>query len=157
MKIRVATTEDVPTLARLNGTVQRIHAQAIPKLFRCDAPRALVEAGFREMVSDPSAFWLIAEDPEPIGYLYATFRDREETWFRPAHKICNISHVSVERGDQRCGIGRALIERLFQEAASRGYDRVELDVWSFNAEAKQAFERLGFRVFNERMVYAPEA
>ena len=101
MKIRIATTEDVPELARLNGTVQRIHAQAVPTLFRGDAPRELVEAGFRDMVSDTSAFWLIAEDPEPIGYLYATFKDREETWFRPAHKICNISHVSVEGREKR--------------------------------------------------------
>lgn len=157
MQIRVATTEDVPQLARLNGAVQRIHAHAVPKLFRGDAPRELVEAGFRDMVDDPSAFWLIAEDPEPVGYLYATFRNREETWCRPANRICNIGHVSIEREHQRHGVGRALVERLFQEAASRGFERIELDVWSFNAEAKEAFAHLGFRVFNERMVYTPEA
>ena len=157
MKIRIATLDDVPQLARLNRTVQNLHAQAAPKLFRVDAPQDLVEAGFRDMVSDPTAFCLVAEKGEPVGYLYATFRYRAETWFRPAHRICNISHVSVEREHQRRGIGRALFERLFQEAASRGYERIELDVWSFNVEAREAFERLGFRVFNERMVYAPDA
>jgi len=29
--------------------------------------------------------------------------------------------------------------------------RVELDVWSFNSEARQFYSKNGFKVFNERM------
>ena len=162
MRIRRSTREDVPALVDLNTIVQSLHADALPALFRKDCPRAVVMDAFERMLDDPKALWLIAEDKEPCGYIYAEFRDREESWFRPAHRICNISHIAVRRDHRKAGVARALIEAVRKEADVRGYRRIELDVWSFNGKARKAFEHLGFRVFNERMAWqdpheAPES
>ena len=44
-----------------------------------------------------------------------------------------------------------LLAELEREANSRGASQIELDVWSFNDEARQAFTSLGFRPVREKM------
>ncbi len=34
------------------------------------------------------------------------------------------------------------------KANSRGYERIDLDVWSFNQDAQAAFQKLGIEVYN---------
>ena len=74
MKIRVATTEDVPQLARLNGTVQRVHAQAAPKLFRgaerimCRVAPALHDAA----VGRTGCQTVVMRGRQYRGYVYVT-------------------------------------------------------------------------------------
>ena len=45
------------------------------------------------------------------------------------------------------------LRRCSSSSSGRGFERIEIDVWSFNREAKACFARLGFHVFNERMTY----
>jgi ribosomal protein S18 acetylase RimI-like enzyme len=152
MNIRPATPLDLEALVSLNHHVQSLHAAAHPALFRGNAPHEETIAAFRKMIEDPAALWLLAETNQPAGYLYAQFHDRPQTWFRPAHRICNISHVAVHPSHRRLGIARQLVAALIVEADARGFGRIELDVWSFNQEARATFDRLGFEVFNERRV-----
>lgn len=151
MKIRSAGLPDIETLITLNSFVQSLHASAIPLLFKDKPAAADIATAFQKMLSDPSAIWLLAEDEQPLGYLYAQFHEREENWFRPATRICNISHIVVSPHARRKGVAKNLIAALAQEANQRGFTRIELDVWSFNHEARAAFIKLGFHVFNERM------
>ena len=44
-----------------------------------------------------------------------------------------------------------LMEALQGEAAARGIDQIELDVWLFNDEAREVYERLGFEPIMQRM------
>jgi diamine N-acetyltransferase len=151
MTIRKATVADLPLLVTLSQTVQRQHADAHPELFRQNPPTEEAAAAFQKMMESPNGYWLIAEEKIACGYLYAYFLERKESWVTSACKVCTIHHVSVEPSFRRRGIARALVAALKDEAVSRGYDRIELDVWSFNSTAKECFARLGFRVFNELM------
>jgi ribosomal protein S18 acetylase RimI-like enzyme len=153
MTIRRATTDDLAVLMDLNDHVQSLHAAALPLLFRSSPPAAEVAAAFKRMIEDPMAVWLIAEEGCACGYLYAQFRNREKNWARPAFGVCNISHVAVHPDFRRRGVARSLVETILAEAQQRGFARIELDVWSSNAEARAAFGQLGFAVFNERMEY----
>ena len=38
-----------------------------------------------------------------------------------------------------------------ESARSKDINRVELDVWAFNSEARRFYAKHGFEVFNERM------
>jgi diamine N-acetyltransferase len=151
MKIRPANLPDVEDLVSLNGHVQSIHAAAVPSLFLNQPLAFEVASAFRKMLEDPAAVLLVAEEKLPCGYLYAQFYDRPENWFRPAFRICNISHISVHPDARRKGVARRLIAAIVAEAEKRGFNRIELDVWSFNQDARAAFKQLGFQVFNERM------
>lgn len=153
MTIRTADLRDIPELVVLFRTVHSLHATALPALFTKEPPAKAVEAEFKQMVEDPKAMVLLAEDPSPCGYIYAQFLEREDSWFWRAGRICNIGHVVVRSDRRRKGVARALISRILSEASAKGYTRVELDVWSFNQEARTAFQKLGFQVFNERLEF----
>jgi ribosomal protein S18 acetylase RimI-like enzyme len=151
MKVRPASLSDVAALVALNEHVQLIRAVAVPELFRRNPPADVIGDAFRKMIADPAAFWLIAEDEVPCGYLCAQFHEQPESWFRPALRLCNISQLAVHPEARRKGVARRLIATLVETATQRGFERIVLDVWTFNQGAREAFMRLGFHLYNERL------
>ena len=151
MRIRPATLSDIPALVALNQIVHGMHAAAVPSTFRPDPPNPVVADAFKAAMEAPSAYWRLAEEGEPVAFLSADFRQRAETWYMLAHGVCYIGGIVVAPRFRRKGIARALLAELKREAVSRGVDRIELDVWAFNAGARQAFARLGFQSVMERM------
>ncbi len=151
MKIRTATVSDARALVALNQSVQDMHADAIPERFRRDVPEETVEHAFRAMIQAPSSYWLVTEEDQPIAFVSAEFREREESWCLVRHRVCYLAGIVVAPRFRRRGIARALLDEVKREADARDVASIELDVWAFNEQARQAFTRLGFRVVMERM------
>ena len=151
MKIRPATVSDIPALVSLNRIVHRMHAAAFPGTFRQDPPDQVVAEAFKAAIEAPSSYWLLAEEEHASAYLSADFRQRDESWYMVAHRVCYIGAIVVAPECRRMGIARALLAELKREANVRGVARIELDVWTFNHAARQAFACLGFRPVMERM------
>jgi ribosomal protein S18 acetylase RimI-like enzyme len=154
MKIRRATAADIPHLVALNEPLQNQHADAYPTRFRRDVPRELVAQAFTAMLAVPSSYWLVAEAAQPIGFLSAEFRHREETWCQRGHQVCYLAEIVVAPEHRRQGIARMLLDELKREVQSRGITAIDLEVWAFNAEAKEAFMDLGFTALMEKMTLA---
>jgi ribosomal protein S18 acetylase RimI-like enzyme len=68
-----------------------------------------------------------------------------------AHRVCYLAGIFVAPAYRRQGLARALLAELKRAAAARGVKSIELDVWAFNEQARQAFVRLGFCGVMERM------
>ena len=151
MEIRKATVFDIPALVALNQPVQTMHATAYPETFRPNVPQESVERAFDAMIQHPASYWLIAEADRPIGFLSSEFRDREASWCLAAQRICYLAGIAVDPDFRRRGVARGLIAELQREVAARGANRIELDVWTVNEDARQAFTRLGFRSVFERL------
>lgn len=153
MTIRPATPADIPQLVALNRVAQALHAAALPERFRADAPDAEVARAFQTALESPSACWLVAAPADgPLsGFLSAEFRAREASWCLVAHRVCYLSALVVAPRHQRRGTARALVAALRHAAAARGIADLELDVWTFNTPARQAFARLGFTPLMERL------
>ncbi len=152
MKIRRATVADRDALVSLNRETQALHAEAHPDVFREDAPDAEVSEAFRRMMEKAESCWLAAEESGLIvGYLSAEFLRREASWCAAARSVCYLASVVVAPSSRRTGVAQALVEALKRECAARAVMQVELDVWAFNVEARQAFERLGFVPVRQRM------
>ena len=149
--IRPATPLDLDALVSLAGGVLSLHSTAHPSLFRDQPPPAEIAEATRAMIDDPTGLCLVAEDRAVCGCLYAQFQDRQQNWCRPPLRFCNISHLVIHPESRRKGIARLLIDALVQEAGQRGFPRIELEVWSFNQEARAAFTHLGFEPLSERM------
>jgi ribosomal protein S18 acetylase RimI-like enzyme len=151
MNIRQATTSDVPQLVTLNRGAEVLHANAMPGRFRRNVPEDTVAQAFSSMIEAPSSYWLVAEEEQPVAFLSAEFRDREESWCLVAHRACYLAGIIVAPDHRRRGIARALFAELRREAAARGATCIELDVWSFNNEARRVFANLGFQSLMEKM------
>jgi ribosomal protein S18 acetylase RimI-like enzyme len=154
MRIRSATVQDIPALVSLNQIVHSMHVAAYPGRFRQEPPDELVAHAFKEAIEASSSYWLLAEEEQVCGFLSAEFRQRDESWHSIAHHVCYIGGIVVSPHSRRLGIARTLLDELKREACVRSVDRIELDVWAFNSEARMAFASLGFHSIMERMTLA---
>lgn len=62
-----------------------------------------------------------------------------------------LDSLAVKEKYQGCGVGTALFESAKEWAKSKGMDRIELNVYSFNRRAIEFYEKNGFRVLKQSM------
>ncbi|MBQ2692136.1 MAG: GNAT family N-acetyltransferase [Clostridia bacterium] len=150
INIRPASPEDFKAAAALEKEVFDLHHENRPDFFRDnDAP--LTREGFLDKLEN--CIYLLAEDEKGsiVGQAVAlirgykdhpVFRDRQ--WFE-------IDDISVASSARRMGVGKMLFEAMKREAGQRGFDHIELCVWSFNKEARAFYESLGMTSRIDRM------
>jgi ribosomal protein S18 acetylase RimI-like enzyme len=151
MRIRNASDADLEAIIALNAFVQRQHAEALPDLFKASTETQKTRSAFQYYLADAASLTLLAEDEQPAGYLWAQFQNRQDGWAQFATRLLYIQHIVVAPQFRRRGIGSMLLHQAVELARREGAKRLELDVWSFNAEAKHFYVRHGFEVFNEKM------
>jgi diamine N-acetyltransferase len=151
MRVRSARNADVDVLLTLNAFVQQQHADALPQFFKIPKKSRQAKKAFRDFVSDANSLVLLAEETKPAGYLFAQFQNRPVSPMRFKLQLLYIHHVVVAPNFRRRGVATLLLLAAFSAARIRGIRRVELDVWSFNSDAKKIYAKHGFKVFNEKM------
>ena len=153
--IKKATIKDINALVNLNKEVQTLHHKAFPKKFKPYSETGILKE-IRGILKDKKMNILIAFDDckKPNGYIIFEKRKYEETGFTFSHKVLYIHHISIEKNSQNKGIGKRLIQEVINRAKSLNINRIELDVWSFNVQARSIFKKLGFDVYNEKMALA---
>jgi diamine N-acetyltransferase len=156
MLIRNATVNDLEALLALNTFIQQQHADALPQLFKIPAKSQQIIEMFRNFVADSTSLVLLAEEAEPAGYLWAQFKNRPANWALRELQLLYIHHMVVAPKFRRQSVGTLLMAAALDAAKTKGIERVELDVWSFNFEAKHFYAKHGFKLFNEKMVLATD-
>ena len=103
---------------------------------------AMRRAEYRTWLAEDGAFLLVARDAgaRPVGYALVRPHGPGPTWVQP-HRYAIIQDLAVAADAQGGGIGRRLIERVYDES---GCDDVELAVLHANDSAMRFYERLGF-------------
>jgi len=137
IRIRNASATDLEAIVALSAFVQRQHADALPDLFKPPARSRQTRDAFRSFLADPTSLMLLAEKTKPVGYLWAQFQNRPEGWTRFALRLLYIQHMGVAPRFRRRGVGRLLLARAVEMARQQGITRIELDVCSFNSEARR--------------------
>ncbi len=151
MNIRPATLHDAAKLLSLNHEVQQLHSDALPEFFKPSSfTDDAIEAFSRQLQTNGHYFY-IAEDAEPLGYIYAQHVSKPENWMRPQYEYIVINHIIVRSTERRKGVGRQLIDRAFLLADDIGVERIEIDFWAFNTQAQHFFMSQGFATFHSRM------
>jgi ribosomal protein S18 acetylase RimI-like enzyme len=150
--IRRAGPDDVTAIARLFCDVQSLHAAHHPEKFKQPAGDEAESEWLAGIFRGPTAcVWLAEAGDEIVGYLFAQEVRREASVIRPQLHYYLLEHIGVAPEHRKRGVGAALMRTLFHEAAIRQIDRIELDVWQFNEEARKFFARHGFATQQERM------
>jgi GNAT superfamily N-acetyltransferase len=152
MRIRPANKNDADGISRLNGDVQKLHADALPRLFKPPSPEVFPPSVIQEWLDDPNTYVFIAElDNQPVGYIYAEIWDQPENSWRYARRTVYIHHITVMPEYQTKGYGAQLMGAVKDLAREKSIPTIALDVWSFNKKARTFFTNQGFTNYNERM------
>lgn len=80
-----------------------------------------------------------------VGFVAAEVSDMPSLPFLNPMKRCRIATIVVSDEHQKKGIGSALFEKVCKIAKERGAHRLSLEVFSFNKEAVNFYEKHGFR------------
>lgn len=101
----------------------------------------------------PAAFAVLAwEGDELVGLASYSF-----LW--PAVGVTRslyLKELYVAEVHRRAGVGRLLMQTMFDLAAKHGCSRVEWATDEFNTEAQRFYERLGFERFESKVSYRVE-
>jgi len=152
MEVRPARAEDIPTLARLNETVQGVHAAMHPQLFKVAPETATIQGWFADFLAKPGAHLLLGEEAgAPVGYIAGAIVRYPENPFRLSFALGLVDQLTIVSEAQRRGYGERLLGALLAIFRAEGVARVELSVWAFNEGARRFYERQGFATFNYRM------
>lgn len=97
----------------------------------------------RQMLDERHQFLIVEEGEEPIGF--ASWSGTEEAGIFKLHKIY------VLPGRQGKGLGRGMLEFIYDVIRPEGARKLRLNVNRFN-KARQFYERMGFAVTMEEDV-----
>lgn len=151
MKIRQASQRDAEQLVQLNAQVQAVHVDIAPSLFRKASNESMVVM-LRQTISDETTTILVAEEnDELIGYLSLKKQIRPEFTLINERKCGYIDQVCVSEQHRKKDIFKKLLTEAKRVVNEWGFDRIELDVWSDNQNARDAFIGSGFRTYKEKM------
>lgn len=140
MMIRGMETRDYAAYCALMDELHGLHRAARPDIY-APAPALPDEAAFAERLKDEIG--LVCED---AGGVIGLAVMRVRTYAVPAvrtHTTGWIEDICVKREARGRGAGRLLYEALMREAKRAGLERVELNVWAFNEEARAFYEHMG--------------
>ena len=150
--VRFAVPEDAESINSLRKEVNDIHVAGRPDLFK---------PGFGPEIQDHVRMYLNGEngyaavderDGHVAGMVMIDYIDRPEGPYSFARRFVHVAEICVDEAYRRQGVGRALMDFVKADARSKGYDRIELDVWAFN-DALQFYESEGFTVFRRFLEY----
>jgi len=144
LTVRRATLADVNELALLHSVVQDLHVAALPDVFRKAEHAGVVEM-FQSGIDRPhNAGWLAEQDGTAVGYVLTSLHELAENVLHKPRRILEVVQIGVLPDHQRRGIGRALLNRVLEDARATGVEEVVLRSWAFNESAHEAFRRCGF-------------
>jgi GNAT superfamily N-acetyltransferase len=147
--VRDAREDDLPVLKQLSNELEAWLGTLEPDQSPVDparaGPLAVLAFGPQRLCEI-----LVAEEGgEAVGYLVYYFG----VWV--GSKIAPCVHVAdlfVRERHQRRGIGRALMERVFDIAKQRGAGNVFWTVWRENPAGQAFYGRLGAEPFDEEIL-----
>lgn len=153
MLIRLATKNDLQRINALRAQVSELHASARPDFFNPGFPPTL--AGFIQVIFEDDSRHILIVEHEGDILAFACLAEIEvpEKPHKPGRRFLEVDEFGVDAAHQRKGVGRFLMDGVRDFARERGYDRIELNMWEFNANALRFYEVIGFRTYRRYMEY----
>lgn len=149
--IRRARAEDYTQACDLLDTLDTVHRDRAPWMFKApDAqPRSL--RFFDELLTSPDAAAFVADAGRLVGVAYGLMKGAPDfpVFIRQRRGV--LEGLVVDPGWRRRGIGRRLAQAIEQWALDLGAAWVELNVYEFNPEAYKFYQGLGYVPLSTKM------
>ena len=143
--VRLATMDDAEILARQTMSVQQLHNEALPFIFKPPSAELFPPQKLATLIRDPNSIVAVAMmGDKVVGHIYAAVVSRAENEFNQAHAYIYIYQIGVDEEAHRKGAGTELISFVRDRARALGLTTLHVDHWAFNVRAAAFFEACGF-------------
>lgn len=143
---RFADIRDKEQINALRKEVNDLHVQGRPDMFKPGFDRELQDHVDVYLNGENGYAAVEERDGAVAGMVLVDYIVRPETPYAMERRYCHISEICVEKRFRRQGVGKALLDFVREDAQSKGFPRIELDVWGFN-DALGFYEAEGYTVF----------
>ena len=148
MRVRRFKKEDLSQVLELCREVRQHHIDILNGYFM-EQDDQFEQLGFLQSLEDEKICALIAVNDDIVcGYLLA------ERKYSPQLKGANVLHISnfgVQKDLRGKGIGKKLMNTLFEMCEQWNVDEIRLGVFNKNVDAYRFYKQCGFEPFEQRM------
>lgn len=149
--VRPASYEELARINELRCFVNELHASGRPDIFRPGFCRELEQMLYERHQQENWSILAAVLDGQVVGFASVEYVDRPGSPYCLARRLYHLEEFGVDPAYHRRGVATALMEYMKQDAAQRGYPRIELDVWEFNRGATAFYEAAGFITYRRHM------
>ncbi|HUD09212.1 MAG TPA: GNAT family N-acetyltransferase [Patescibacteria group bacterium] len=141
VNIRQARTDEVEKLQFLDDEVFLHDVEFDPDLDMTWAKGEKGRTYFSKLINDPNSYCLIAEDNnKAIGYLVASSKNVS---YRKS-KCAELQNMGVSPTYRSKGIGSMLVQKCFEWAKLKGYQKMYVSAYFGNIDAIKFYKKNGF-------------
>lgn len=151
LTVRPAVREELERVNELRRQVNDLHVTGRPDIFRPGFVPEMRERIYEIFDADQSAVPVAAADGVICGFAIANIVRKPLSPYNNERSFYHVEEFGVDEAYRRRGVATALIDYMRDDARRRGLDRIELDVWAFNAAALAFYEAAGFRTYRRYM------
>lgn len=148
MIIRNFAKQDLAQVLELCREVRQHHIDILDGYFT-EQDDFYEQQGFLASLENDNMIALVAEDNGIIcGYLLA---ERKTAPYLVYSKVINIANFGVAKNRRKQGIGKLLMDKIFDISKKNGADEIRLGVYNKNTDAYRFYENYGFKPLEQRM------
>lgn len=149
--VRFAEEKDLPRVNELRRQVSELHASGRPDIFKPGFCQELQDRVYT-LLRDENSDVIVAEREGVIaGMACVEYLKKQESPYNMERNIYYITEFCVDEAFQRSGVGSELMKFMRTDAVAKGFNRIELDMWTFNEKAARFYEKIGFQTFRKFM------
>lgn len=145
--VRFAEERDIPRINELRRQVSELHAAGRPDIFKPGFCQELQDRAYTLLRGKESDILLAERDGVICGMACIEYLHRLESPYCHPRDVYYVTEFGVDEAYRHQGVGRELMDFMEADARSKGYPRIELDMWTFNRTAQAFYEALGFHTY----------
>ena len=149
--VRPADYEELARINEIRRYVNDVHVAGRPDTFRPGFCRELEQVLYRRYETENWNILAAVVNGKIAGFATVEYLDRPESPYNLARRMYHVEKFGVDPAFHRMGVATALVAYMKQDAARRGYPRIELDMWEFNQGALAFYENVGFQTYRRYM------
>jgi diamine N-acetyltransferase len=150
--VRPAQDDDYEGIGAVLAEADFLHSTTLPDVFRQPDVPGRSREYIAELIDSPDSALIVADcESRIVGAAVAKVIEAPALPVMVPRRLVVVSDVVVLKDYRRCGIGRALMERIERWAGEQGASHVELSVYEFNKPAISFYRKLGFRTASRRL------
>ncbi len=149
--IRLGEEKDISRVNELRKQVNDMHVQGEPNIFKPGFCQEMQDYLKQFVNSDDKCFIVYEQDSYIVGYAMLEFITKPENAYRYQLQFVEVSELGVDDACRSSGIGKQLFDYIIDIAKNRGYENIELNMWTFNERALKFYEKQGLKTYRRHM------